>query len=159
MRSILATTAIVLTMTAAADASTLWEGDLFIAAANTACATVGVSAGDFWQAVFAPKNLTGNSKTSDQFAVFRPRGSAAQITPNTGTLNGSTVVTMTVIENAAVKTNKDVTFSPAIKVVPATITATTPSVEVTMAVTGLDGVGCNVTFHGILAHRPGNLPN
>jgi hypothetical protein len=157
MKYTLTTAALVLAMTAAADAATLWQGDMFISTATSACSSVGTNAGDFVQAVFAPKKLQGNSTTSDQFAIFRPRGSAAQIVPKSGTLNGATTFTLTVIENAAVHTISETT-SP-ITVSPATITATTPTVTITWAQAGWDTTGCNVTLQGILARRPGSLPN
>jgi hypothetical protein len=75
MKSTLTATAIAIAMTAAPAASTptVWQGDMFIKTASSACSTAGTNVGDFSQVIFAPKGLPGNSTSSDQIAVFFPR--------------------------------------------------------------------------------------
>lgn len=165
----LTTTAIALAMSVAANAATtipptLWVGDMFITVDSTsasgACGGAGIATGDSVQAIFAPKNLPGNSTTTDQFSAFFRRGSAILIVPSSGTFSSTTSQNsaFTVIDGVTTL-NKTSTMKP-VSVSPAElkIIATTPSVTISFSVSGFLVSGCNATFKGALGLRPGNWP-
>ena len=72
MKYALAAAGTVLAITAA-NAETVWQGDIFVTSATSACASAGASVGDDRQAIFAPRTLPGNG-SSDQIVIFRVRG-------------------------------------------------------------------------------------
>ncbi len=79
MKKTLASAAMFLAMTAAANAGTittpsghyLWQGDMFIISNNNpaVCASLGDNVGKFAQAVFAPKNAL-NDPTQDKLVIY-----------------------------------------------------------------------------------------
>ena len=159
MKSILCATAIVFAMTGAENAanagnSTVWQGEIFVTTATSQCASGGIIVGDSYRTILAPKNLPGNT-TSDQLAVFFPRATSL-IVPKSGTLNGATSVTTTVIlPNASLWTESPTGQSYAVS--PTTITKTTPSVTISATISHFWLDGCSVKLSGNLPLRPGHL--
>ena len=159
MKYTLTTTAVILAMTAAANAQTVWQGDLFVTAVTSACNSpvVALNVGDFIQAILAPKNLSGNG-SSDSLNVFLPRGAAYNIVPQNGTLNAATAFKLVGIHHDGTAGSSTPSSQGPFSVSPSTIASVTPSVTLSFTWHGYDGVsGCSVSFQGVLTRRPGNI--
>ena len=159
MKYALAAAGTVLAITAAANAETVWQGDIFVTSATSACASVGVSVGDDRQAIFAPGTLPGNG-SSDQIAIFRPRGSATLLVRLSGTLDKATSFQYYAINHSATQAQGTYQNQGPFAVTPPKISATNmPSVVTVTYSWKNNGVtNCNMTLTGNLTRRPGNLP-
>jgi len=157
MKYTLATATATLALTAAANAATVWQGDMFVATATSACGSAGINAGDFWQAIFAPKGLPGNNASSDQFALFHPHGFAAQIVPKSGTLDKAIAITLTTIRSDATTKINASAGNHSFTVSPPAPSTGTASVTISWTQTDWFTTGCNVTLNGVLVRRPGDL--
>ena len=159
MKYTFAAAAVILaTCNAVATAGTLWQGDLFVTTATSACYTKGTNAGDFSQAVYSPLGKVGNGGAQDQLAIFFPRGSALLVVPASGgTLNKATTVNVTTINSNA--TGGTATWSVTGLTVSQPVQAGVP-VKISFGVSNFLSVsGCNVSLSGTLAPKPANLPN
>ncbi len=156
MKYILAAAAVAFATTSANAA--VWQGQLFIMTATSACNARGTNAGDFSQAVYSPLGKVGNGGTQDQLAIFFPRGSAFLVVPALGgALNKATKVNVTAINSNA--TGGPATWSVTALTVTQPVQAGTP-VKISFGVSNFLSVsGCTVTLSGTLAPRPVNLPN
>lgn len=153
-----AAAAILATSSVVANAGALWQGDLFVTSATTACNSKGTNAGDFSQAVYSPLGDAGNGGTQDRLAIFFPRGTAFLVVPASGgTLNNATKVNVTAIHSNA--TGGSATWSVSGLAVSQPVQAGVP-VKISFGLSNFLGVsGCNVSLSGTLAPKPANLPN
>ncbi len=158
MKCTLAATAIVLATAAAANAATLWQGDLFITTASNGCPSLGTNVGDFAQVIFAPQGLPGNS--TDQLSAFFPRGAATQIEPASGgSLNKATSYNLTNIDLNNANTATVPQSALNIKVTPYPVKAgNVVTISFSIANFYSSNNACSVTLSGTLIQRPGNLP-
>ncbi len=160
MKHTLTAAALSLAIAAAASGAAtaqVWQGDLFLTK-TAGCSAAGDDVGDFGQAVFSPAATNG---ASDHFALFGGRGTAMQITPSTGPLNGATSFTVTEITHTAGILGPEVVTTKAAGLGPFTVSPVAPTAaNQTVAITGTvknfaSTKGCDVTLNGTLFLRPG----
>jgi hypothetical protein len=157
MKRTIAAAVISLAIAAPASAATVWQGDLFISAFSSTC--VGVGLGYTAQGVYAPAGLPGNSGI-DELNVFHT-DTAGHWEPVTGsTLNGATSFNFWHIDNLAAVAHTPARTGATFNITPLNVAATTQMVTVSAVITGYNNVStCQVTMHGVLAKRPGTLPD
>ena len=132
-------------------ATEVWQGDMFITAATTACAADGITANDFLRAVYRPRNLADNG-VDTKLSLIGSRNAQRYFVANaplTGTGNYEGIL----ITSRANFQSWTGTFSGATVTPTPTATTQTIVVKVTFKNYG-DIVGCTATLKGSLGHRP-----
>lgn len=137
-----------------ASATEVWQGDLFITAANATCVNSGFSVNDFFRSVYRPNGLEDNGPDA-RLTLISAR--VAQRYSVTGALSAGKKLKAysgQIIYSTAGFASWDGTYKLA------TVTPATPTVNtatVTIAVTFNDFasfVGCTATLKGSLGNRP-----
>ena len=133
-------------------ATEVWQGDLFITTASAGCANDGIAVGDYFTAIYRPRNLVDNGPDT-RLALVASR-SAQRYEVTNAPLSGSGPYKGVFITSRANVQTWTGTFSAA-SVSPATPTATTQTVVIKATFTNFaDVVGCTATLKGSLGNRP-----
>ena len=137
--------------TSSASAIEVWQGNLFITAANNACNGTPWTVNTFFTAVYRPSGLSNNGG-STRLALFLTRYAATYAV--SGALSGNGQYQATRITPAASVFDWSGTYAKA-SVKPASPTATTKTVVVKVQLAKFGNTGkCKVTLQGSLGKRP-----
>lgn len=132
-------------------ATEVWQGDMFITAASTACAADGWTINDYMRAVYRPANLVDNGIDS-KLSLIGPRNAQRYLVANAAFAGSGTYQGVMITSRANLQSWTS-TFSSA-TVMP-TPTATTQTVVVKATINNFgDVIGCKVTLRGSLGRRP-----
>ena len=135
-----------------AQATEVWQGTMFVTAANSPCRADGVVVGDFYLAVYRPRNVEDNG-VDTRLALFTTRSANRYIVINkpfdgNGRYEGIRVSTTALVQDWSGN------FSGA-TVNPPSPTPSTQTVEITVTFTKFNNnSGCTATLVGSLTNRP-----
>jgi hypothetical protein len=133
-----------------ASAVEVWQGDLFISAATTQCASAGFAKDDFFRAVYRPANISDNGAAA-RLTLLTPRA-AARIAATEGDFVRNGDYSGKFFSSRAGLLEWDSTI---LTENIGAVTETSPRVDVLLGMRNFTGVvGCSVTVRGTLTHRP-----
>ena len=138
-------------VSASASAQELWQGDVFVTAANATCGQIGISENDFFRAVFRPRDVGANDADT-RLALFGPRN-AYRVIINNGALSGSGQYDGQAIFGTAGFASWTGNFAIA-TTTPASPTPTTKTVAIRVQLRSFGDVACTMTIAGSLSNRP-----
>jgi hypothetical protein len=149
--TVLGACALLLSAGSAQSAFIGWQGDLFVTAANAGCASTGFSKGDFFRAVYLPRNL-GTNGPDTRLSFIGSRHAQRYIKANAAYGNGIWHgTTITGLSAGLLNYNSNMVGAAAAPAVPA---ATTQTVVLRGTLTNFFGtVGCTVSFSGSLGKQ------
>jgi hypothetical protein len=132
-----------------------WQGDLFITAVSPGCAAGPIVVGDFYRGVFRPLQ----SGVTVEALSFVSERSAFLLQAPAGDTLGRVKATSTDIGGRASFDRVGGGAPVALTILPATITTTTPAVEIKGTVghffnISSSGPSCTVSISGVLGLRP-----
>jgi hypothetical protein len=136
----------------AAAAPTVWQGDLFITSATSACTSFDINTASFFRAVYRP-DIAPPPAGQAKEALSIVSGRSAVIL-EASTLRGKGAPSSIVIGSEAEFFGPE-TISVNLTITPSTIKATTPAVEISGSINNFFNIsGCTVGVVGALGLRP-----
>jgi len=146
--------AVALAAAPAAATPAVWQGDLFVTAVTSACTGV-TGKNNFYTTVYRPDVAPpplGQAK--EALSIYTGRGAFLIEAPG-ATLRGSVVANSTAITRYATLVGGTGTAPVKLTITPATITATTPVVQISGTLGNFFNVsGCTAAVTAVLARQP-----
>jgi hypothetical protein len=150
MRRLLLATIALASLAVPASARTVWQGDVFITAANSICQSAGWPVGNYLRVEFRPHNLTDNGSNT-YLGLYSPRSAQTYSIAGKGLVAGTYAaggITSTAFPQGWTSTFSGVSVSPAPKL-------TTKTVTIKATITNFfNNTGCTVTIQGAAFQRP-----
>lgn len=125
---------------------------MFVTAANAACAAENHSVGEFFRAVYRPRNVEDNG-VDTRLMLLSPRTAQRYVRTNAPFVSGASYAGSRFTSAAGFESFNGVLS--AVSVVPALPTVATFTVTVRLTVSNFAGLpGCTATIAGSLTNRP-----